>query len=161
MSRPNTHIEHHERIRAAAKASGLSAALMTRFTRGAIVLAVMPDEQSIKRKQFFMGPATFKGILNCIREAKAMGIRQDTVWAVMADMWTEYINTARAERDLPPMEQDVAGIYEEFLDSQTNPQYERKVGAHKKGERLPRIAIDDRGVPLDVKPAPSEKQEKP
>lgn len=145
----------HEAVRRAALATGIAGQLLQRMRNGASVLPVMPDEAVIKRKHFTMGPVTAKVLYHEIRNLKKCGIRQDTFWAMVADIMAEYRRGEYDKAELPqPPDIDHAALWEEFLETESA-KYERKTG-HRPGWPE-RIKIDDWGRPLALIPAPSER----
>ena len=147
----------HERIRKRALEMGLPAEVLRRLREDAKVLAVMPDEVCVKRKHFTMGKITFKIIVECIRRLKKIGVRQDTAWAMMADILLEFTNAKLREAGLELIEFDLPALHEEWLESETSIQYERKRGSYKKSEIGPvRHRIDWSGRPLAMMPCKSE-----
>lgn len=156
MSKP--HREVHEAIRARARAMGLSPEVIAKLRNGASVLPIYNDEIMPKRRAFTMGMITNKGLNRCIKELRALGIRQDTFWATVLDVACEFVDSTRQKHGLEPLVWDHEAMYEEYLDTITNPQYDRSIGHPRKDSgRAPRIHIDSSGRPLDLMPAPSEK----
>ena len=136
---------------------GLPQAVIRRLREEAEVLAVMPDEVTIKRKHFTMGKITFRIFLECIRSLKKLGVRQDTMWAMLADVVLEFTNKKLKQGGHPPIEFDLVALHEEWLESEVSIQYERKRGSYKKGEIGPvRHHIDNKGRPLALMPTKSE-----
>ena len=158
MSNGMTHREMHEAVRRAAVATGIHGGLLMRLRTGASVLPVMPDEAVIKRKHFTMGPVTAKSLYHEIRNLKAIGIRQDTFWAMVADIMREYRQLEYAKRDMEqPPELDSKALWEEFIETSESDRYAR--GKGRCPGRMERIKIDDYGRPLAIKPLPSEAAE--
>ena len=160
MSITPSHHEVHQRMREQVRKMGLPVQITRKLRDGAEVMAIMPDEYTIKRKHWTMGSVTFKCIMDCLRALKKeLGVQQDTVWAMLTDLLIEFTNAKLEEAGKPVLQFDHKALFQEWLDTQTSPQYERKSGTPKRGETAPaRHHVDFWGRPLALMPSKAEKE---
>ena len=111
MSITPSHHEVHQRMREQVRKMGLPVQITRKLRDGAEVMAIMPDEYTIKRKHWTMGSVTFKCIMDCLRALKKdVGVQQVTVWAMLTDLLIEFTN-AKLEDKYISSSLSFAGIH--------------------------------------------------